>query len=76
MSDLDAGRLEVAKQLGADHTLQVKTRDGRQLAQQIVETLGCQPDHTIECSGAPASIATAIHVSNCCLLQHVYMPQV
>lgn len=61
--DLDAGRLEVAKQLGAAHTIQVKTRDTRLLAKHIEDTLGCKPDQSIECSGAQPSVATAIYVS-------------
>ena len=60
--DLDAGRLEVAKKLGADHIVQVSTRDSRQLSRIITEQLGCEPDQSIECSGAEPSIATAIYV--------------
>lgn len=54
--------MEVAKQLGATHTLQVKTRDSRQFASQIEEVLGCRSDQTIECSGAQSAIAAAIYV--------------
>ena len=60
--DLDAGRLEVAKKLGADHVVQVSTRDSHQLSRIITEQLGCEPDQSIECSGAEPSIATAIYV--------------
>ena len=49
--------------MGANHTVKVATRDSRELAKQIVDTLGCNPDRTIECSGAAPSIATAIYVS-------------
>lgn len=62
--DLDENRLRVAKEMGATYTVKVTTRDSRQLAKQIVDTLGCNPDRTIECSGAEPSIATAIYVSN------------
>ena len=62
--DLDENRLRVAKEMGATYTVKVTTRDSRDLAKQIVDTLGCNPDRTIECSGAEASIATAIYVSN------------
>ena len=55
----------MAKELGATYTVKVTTRDSRALAKQVVETLGCQPDQTIECSGAEPSIATAIYVSGC-----------
>ena len=62
-TDLDAGRLDFAKKLGATSTIQVKTRDTRLLAKQVEETLGCKPDQTIECSGAQSSISAAIYVS-------------
>ena len=61
--DLDENRLRVAKEMGATYTVKVTTRDSRELARQIVDTLGCNPDRTIECSGAEPSIATAIYVS-------------
>ena len=64
MPDLDAGRLAVASKLGADHTLLVNIRDSKQLARQIVSELGSHPDQTIECSGAPPSVATGIYVSD------------
>ncbi len=48
--------------MGASYTLKVTTRDGRALAKEIEATMGCQPDRTIECSGAEPSIATAIYV--------------
>ena len=54
----------MAKKLGATYTIQVKTRDTRQLAQQIETVMGCKPDQSIECSGAQPSIATAIYVSD------------
>ncbi len=61
-ADLDENRLCVAREMGADHTVKVVTRDTRALAQQITETLGSQPTQSIECSGAEPSIATAIYV--------------
>ena len=60
--DLDSNRLEVAKSLGADHVVKVTTRDSRELSQIITGQLGCEPDQTIECSGAEQSVATAIYV--------------
>ena len=62
-TDLDENRLRIAKEMGATYTVKVTTRDSRALAKQIVDTLGCNPDRTIECSGAEPSIATAIYVS-------------
>ena len=69
--DIDAGRLDVAKQLGATYILQVKTKDTRELARQIEEVLGCRSDQTIECSGAQSAIATAIYVrTNGCIMYY------
>lgn len=61
--DIDEHRLSVAKQMGASYTVKVTSRDSRALAREIRATLGCSPDHTLECSGAESSIATAIYVS-------------
>ncbi|XP_064608605.1 sorbitol dehydrogenase-like [Liolophura sinensis] len=60
MTDIDAGRLAVAKTLGADHTVLVDTKDAKTLAEKIENLLGDAPNITIECSGAPPSIALAI----------------
>ena len=54
----------MAEKLGANYTVKVTTRDSRALAKEIEATLGCQPDRTIECSGAEPSIATAIYVNS------------
>ena len=62
--DLDENRLRVAKEMGATYTVKVTTRDSRALAKQIVDTLGSNPDRSIECSGAEPSVATAIYVSD------------
>lgn len=62
LTDIDEGRLQVAKAMGATHIVKVTTRDSRALAKQISDILGCQPDQSIECSGAEPSIATAIYV--------------
>ena len=43
--------------------IKVTSRDSRAVAEQITKTLGCQADHTIECTGAQPSIATTIYVS-------------
>ena len=70
--DLDMERLEVAKKCGADHVLQVKTTDSKQLAQDITDLLGYKPDQTIECTGAKTAIATGIYV-HVVLLQVFYL---
>ena len=71
--DLDAGRLEKAKTLGATHTVQVTSKDSRQLADKIIETLGCPPEKTIECSGAQSSIATGMYVCMITCANKLYM---
>ena len=53
----------MAKAVGADYTVLVKSRDSQEVARQIEEVMGQKPEITIECSGAPPSIQTAIYVS-------------
>jgi len=55
--------LEVAKTLGADHTLLVGQEDAETLSKQVAGKLGQPSDVTIECSGAESSIRLAIFVS-------------
>lgn len=62
-ADIDEKRLELAKKIGADYTILVKSRDGQEVAKQIEQVMGQKPEITIECSGAPPSIQTAIYVS-------------
>nr|QBH74074.1 alcohol dehydrogenase [Nicoletia phytophila] len=64
MIDLVKSRLEVAKQLGADHVVHVtKTTSKEEAAAKILDALGEQPDKVIECSGAQASIRIALEVT-------------
>jgi len=60
--DLDENRLKVAKDLGADMTFKISSRDGKVVADQIRKEFG-RVDKTIECTGAESSIHTAIYVS-------------
>ncbi|PIK47400.1 hypothetical protein BSL78_15734 [Apostichopus japonicus] len=60
ITDIAENRLEVAKKIGADFTFKVDTKDCREMAKKIQSSLGQQPDVTIECSGAPASVQTGI----------------
>eukprot|EP00126_Sphaerothecum_destruens_P006798 Sdes_comp19533_c0_seq2m11125 len=67
MTDLDEKRLEMAKRLGAHQTIKVETSDGKIMASKIKESLSKdrqQVNITIECSGAEASIHTAIHATS------------
>lgn len=62
----------MAKAVGADYTVLVKSTDSQEVARQIEEVMGQKPEITIECSGAPPSIQTAIYVScpKCLLLKN------
>ncbi|XP_078589195.1 sorbitol dehydrogenase-like [Branchiostoma floridae x Branchiostoma japonicum] len=64
ITDIDAKRLEFARhQMGGDVTVHVTSRDGREVADQVVQVLGCNPDVTIECSGAETSIHAGIYAT-------------
>lgn len=61
--DLFESRLEKAKELGADFTLQiVRGESAQDTAKKISETIGAMPDRTIECTGAESAIQTGIYV--------------
>ena len=61
--DVSESRLKFAKQLGADYTLTVEpSTEPRANASGIAGLIGCQPDVTIECSGAESSLQTAVYV--------------
>ena len=61
-SDLDESRLAKAKELGADYTIKVESRDGKEVAKKVMEVMG-PADKTIECTGVESSIHTGIYVS-------------
>lgn len=63
-SDLVQSRLDVAKELGADHTLKVYLTDSEDdLVKVIEETIGQLPDVTIDCSGFESTITLGLKVS-------------
>ncbi|XP_035826585.1 sorbitol dehydrogenase-like [Aplysia californica] len=64
ITDIDDSRLQKAKELGADYTVKVTSRDAQQTAQLVEEAMGEKPDITIECSGAPSSLQTAVYAVN------------
>ena len=76
ITDISAGRLEVAKSLGADHTVLVGKEDAEVLASQIGSKLGSPPDITIECSGAESSIRLGIFVSLNIFIKSKYLTDV
>ncbi|VDK21558.1 unnamed protein product [Anisakis simplex] len=61
MTDIVEKRLELAKQLGADYTLNVSGLKPEEAANKIVQLLGMSPDCAIECTGVTSSIETSIH---------------
>lgn len=62
-SDLSASRLSLAKEIGADCLLQISKESPQEVAKKVEGLLGCQPDVTIECTGAEPSIQAGIYVS-------------
>ncbi|XP_055332429.1 sorbitol dehydrogenase-like [Paramacrobiotus metropolitanus] len=61
ITDVSEERLKFAKELGADHTINVTGKDPKAVAALVAECLGRQPDCAIECSGAETSQALAIY---------------
>lgn len=56
ITDLVQGRLDVAKELGADYTLQINVNDKEEdIVAKIEELLGEKPSKSIDCSGAEAT---------------------
>ncbi|KAK3739025.1 hypothetical protein QZH41_010484, partial [Actinostola sp. cb2023] len=62
ITDLDEGRLAKAKELGADYTIKVDSRDGKEVAKKVMEVMG-PADKTIECTGVESSIHTGIYAT-------------
>ncbi|KAM7435641.1 hypothetical protein ABFA07_014434 [Porites harrisoni] len=63
ITDIDEGRLNKAKELGADYIIKVDpSKDSKDLANRVKDCMG-PADQSIECSGAEASFHTAIHAT-------------
>ncbi|XP_041675355.1 uncharacterized protein LOC108116215 isoform X3 [Drosophila eugracilis] len=61
ITDLLQQRLNVAKELGATHTLLLKQeQNAEETAELVKKTLGVQPDKSIDCCGAESSARLAI----------------
>ncbi|XP_011302932.1 sorbitol dehydrogenase [Fopius arisanus] len=60
ITDIVPGRLEIAKELGADMTLLSKGLSEAQVVAEVHKLLGGEPERTIDASGAESSIRTAI----------------
>lgn len=64
ITDIVENRLEIAKKLGAHHTLLVdKNFDEKTIIEKVVQILGCEPDVSMECSGAEQSVRIAIQAT-------------
>lgn len=61
--DLVDHRLEVAKELGAETTLKVKSDSNEvEISEQVIKLLGSRPQITIDCSGFQSTIRLAMEV--------------
>lgn len=62
-TDLSASRLQAAKEMGADFTIQIKNETPQEVAAKVKSLLGCMPEITVECTGVQACIQASIYVS-------------
>ncbi|CAF0784808.1 unnamed protein product [Adineta steineri] len=60
MTDISQSRLDFAKKIGASHVI-LADKDAQKTAEHVIETLGCMPNISIECSGAESSIQTTFY---------------
>uniref|UniRef100_A0A803WEM3 Sorbitol dehydrogenase n=1 Tax=Ficedula albicollis TaxID=59894 RepID=A0A803WEM3_FICAL len=61
--DLSASRLQKAKEVGADFTIQVKKETPQEVAAKVESVLGCMPEITVECTGVQACIQAGIYAT-------------
>ncbi|XP_013112382.1 sorbitol dehydrogenase [Stomoxys calcitrans] len=80
VTDLVQQRLDVAKELGATHTLLMKREDvAEEVAQQVQQLMGVMPDKTIECCGAETTTRLGIFATRsggCCVIVGMGAPEV
>jgi len=62
-TSIDEERLRLAKELGADITVNVQSEDGLKIIRSLTEGYGA--DVFIECSGSPKSVAFGIEAVRC-----------
>ncbi|CAJ0938825.1 unnamed protein product, partial [Mesorhabditis belari] len=60
ITDIDDGRLAMAKELGADYTINVRGKSIQQVKDEITACLGQPPHVSMECTGVATSVETAI----------------
>lgn len=63
VTDVLSHRLEIAKQMGATHVINVSGLDAKTAAARIHDILGDEPDSTMECSGAEISIQMGMYAT-------------
>ncbi|XP_029431007.1 sorbitol dehydrogenase isoform X2 [Rhinatrema bivittatum] len=63
ISDLSTCRLEKAKELGADFTLQIIKESPKEVAEKVEGVLGCMPEVSIECTGVESCIQAGIYAT-------------
>ncbi|NXH22431.1 DHSO dehydrogenase, partial [Bucco capensis] len=63
ITDLSASRLQKAKEIGADFTIQVKNETPQEVASKVESLLGCMPEITVECTGVQACIQAGIYAT-------------
>ncbi|XP_021263301.1 sorbitol dehydrogenase [Numida meleagris] len=63
VTDLSASRLQTAKEVGADFTIQVKNETPQEVAAKVESLLGCMPEITVECTGVQACIQAGIYAT-------------
>ncbi|XP_062926541.1 sorbitol dehydrogenase-like isoform X1 [Mobula hypostoma] len=61
--DLSTGRLEKAKEVGADFTIKVEKETPQDLAQKVEAVLGSKPYSTIECTGAEFCVQAGVYAT-------------
>jgi len=65
ITDLLQQRLDVAKELGATHTLLLKRdQTAEETAELVRQKMGGQPDKSVDCCGAESSARLAIFVGH------------
>ncbi|PIO61016.1 L-iditol 2-dehydrogenase family protein [Teladorsagia circumcincta] len=60
ITDLSQDRLNLAKELGAEHAICVRGKSPAEVREAVIEALGTEPDVALECTGAQSSIESAI----------------
>ncbi|NXX99725.1 DHSO dehydrogenase, partial [Centropus bengalensis] len=63
ITDLSAPRLQKAKEVGADFTVQVTKETPQEVASKVEKLLGCKPEITVECTGVEACIQAGIYAT-------------